>query len=201
MARNIDDILAAKKPNETTYQILLEPTLRSEIEDTKRALARAQRQERGDPGLAGGNTLKLEKRLEELETKAEELSVTFRFRGLGRRANDELMARPEHRPTDEQKAEFKKEGGQGELTFNTETYPPALIAATCIEPEGMTLEKAQRLFDDWTTGDVEGLFTAAMMACRERSSVPFGRSDIEQILASVSNSTTPPNEGSPTAGS
>lgn len=41
--------------------------------------------------------------------------------------------------------------------WNVDTFPPALIAATCVEPK-FTVKQAAKLWDEWETGDSTHLF-------------------------------------------
>jgi hypothetical protein len=76
-------------------------------------------------------------------------TVTFVFKGIGRRAFQEL--------SDEHSDEEQASG------WNLETFPAALVAACCEEPP-MTEAEAQALWDDdeWTVHELDQLFSAAL---------------------------------------
>jgi len=178
--QNIADILARKKPNVRSIDIALDSDLASEIRATEREIEEAKRKRRGK-SLADGGTTVLEAKLEELMERAAEESVTFTFQDIGRRALDQLIS--EHHPTPDQKNRVAELGG-GILEYNIDTFPPALIAATAIDPE-LSIEDAQQIFDEWGAGDAEILFTQALLVCRERTSHPLFKSGIEQTLGSA----------------
>lgn len=48
------------------------------------------------------------------------------------------------------------------LLFNPRTFPPALVAACCVEPV-LSEDEAKRLWDSpaWSKGDLDALFAAA----------------------------------------
>ncbi|MFI9157492.1 hypothetical protein [Kitasatospora aureofaciens] len=86
-------------------------------------------------------------------------TVQLTFRALPRPAWEALLR--QHAPTEEQ-----ADRGQ---EYNVLTFPAALIAASHVERddtgaevEGMTVEDAQALLDEWSDGDAKVLFTAAL---------------------------------------
>lgn len=74
----------------------------------------------------------------------EELVLTFR--AIGRKAYDDLIA--------------QHPGGESE-PYDPETFPPALIAACCVDPD-LSTDEAQYVFDEWTIGEVAALFATAV---------------------------------------
>lgn len=105
--------------------------------------------------------------------------MVFHLQAIGVAANEKLMAK--HPPTDEQKAEVTKaqadagvdEAKRQSLGFNSDTYPPALIAACCkriVTPDGeipgddVTPDLLAEMFDDpaWTATDQQLLLMSAM---------------------------------------
>ncbi|MDY0811449.1 hypothetical protein [Kitasatospora purpeofusca] len=86
-------------------------------------------------------------------------TVTVTFRALPRPAWEELLR--EHAPTEEQ-------ADRG-MEYNVLTFPAALIAASHVERDaagtevdGMTVEDAQELLDEWSDTDAKILFTGAL---------------------------------------
>lgn len=77
------------------------------------------------------------KRLAELEADMEANVYEFRFQNIGHRAWYDLLAK--HRPTSEQLRADRN------LDHNPATFPYAAMAASCIAPEGGTVESFQRL--------------------------------------------------------
>jgi anion-transporting ArsA/GET3 family ATPase len=106
-------------------------------------------------------------RLEEATLLKDVHSVPFKFRALGGTRLEELQAL--HPPTEKQTKEFKAQlkaasmPQNAQLPYNSDTYPPALIAAACIEPT-FTLEQAQELWtsENWSQGERIVIFQAAI---------------------------------------
>jgi len=161
------DILAAKKPNTRTIDIILDSDLAGEIQTKTQELAQAKNRRQS----LADNIGPLERELDELYEKAADIAVTFTFQDIGRKAFDEMVIA--HQPTAEQK-KFMADMGGGILEYNTDTFPPALMAASAIDPE-MTIEEAETIFDQWSSGDAEILFTTALLVCKERTSLPLSR--------------------------
>lgn len=112
----------------------------------------------GDPEAVEQNRLAQE--IQRLEEECEQASVTFRFRGLSRRAHSDLLAA--HPPTEEQQRELGELGLAA--TANSETFPPALVAASCIEPAGVSLAAARAAFEEWPGGTWSVLWRACLAA-------------------------------------
>lgn len=79
-----------------------------------------------------------------LEDEIEAAQVPFRFRALPARDWRVLMA--EHPPTKDQRARDER------ATFDPDTFWPAAIAASCVDPD-LTLEQAQQLEAEVLTSD------------------------------------------------
>ena len=161
-------IIKKKKPNTKTVDIVLDSDLANEIQLKEQE--KAQLQNRRGRSLADGIG-PLEAELDALYDKASEGVATFTFRDPGRRPFDDLVL--EHPPTKDQKDRVTELGG-GILEFNLDTFPPALMALTAWEPK-MTLKQAETIFDEWGSGDAETLFAAALLVCKERTSIPLSR--------------------------
>lgn len=112
----------------------------------------------GDPEAV--EQARLAEEVQRLEVECEAASVTFRFRGLSRRAHSDLMAA--HPPTEEQQRELAELGLAA--SANSETFPPALLAASCIEPPGVTLEAATDAFEQWPGGTWSVVWRACLAA-------------------------------------
>lgn len=183
-----DEIIRLRKPNEKSVEILLEPTLKEAIEQKQAEVDYAVRMEgRKGKTLNTKGAAALQEELDKLIDEAQSETVTFRFRDIGRKRLDALVLA--HPPTDEMKQQWKDEGNAGVLGYNLETFPPALIAATAIEPE-ISLADAQRICDEWGGGDIEALFYGALAACKERTSIPLSKRGFGRTNNSLSNSTS-----------
>lgn len=98
-------------------------------------------------------------------------SVTLRFRSIGRRNYDALIGA--HPATEQQKADAKATGA-GEPPYDADTFAPALVAASCIEPV-MTLDQVRELWDEWNTAEVLDLWVAALEVNTQRRVVDLGK--------------------------
>lgn len=96
----------------------------------------------------------------EAEMKATEEKFTFRAIGRGKYAR--LVA--EHPPTDAQ----KEKAGEANTTavYNEDTYPPALMAASCIRPAEIAgdIEEWTEIHESWGFGQVSRLWRACLAA-------------------------------------
>lgn len=98
-------------------------------------------------------------------------TVTLRFRSIGRKNYDRLVA--DHPPTDKQVEEHQAQFGQP-APYNADTFPPALIAASCIEPK-LTLTEVEQLFDEWNAAELTELFATAVAVNVHRRVVDAGK--------------------------
>lgn len=120
----IDDLLAQVSAREKTVKILLDQQLVDEHARRDAELARELKldeQENRDPVGPG-----LAERLVEFEAQIEAAKVEFRFRAIGKKAWEVLLAA--HPPTRDQLKLTAR------LDNNPETFPQAAIAASCVEP-------------------------------------------------------------------
>jgi hypothetical protein len=87
-----------------------------------------------------------------------------RLEALGAKEYDDLLAA--HKPT-------TKQANEGQ-TFNIDTFLPALIAATAVNPR-LTEDQVEALYksDDWSGGEIGGLFFRAQRICQGSPDVAF----------------------------
>jgi hypothetical protein len=98
-------------------------------------------------------------KIRELEKQAQASEVRFAFKGLGRGEFARIQAA--HPATEEIKAEF------GENTdINPRTWPPALMAASCIEPTELAgnLPEWTQIHEEWSDGQVMRIWATCMGA-------------------------------------
>jgi len=95
------------------------------------------------------------------------VEVSLSFRGISAHRYDRLIAAHPPRPSD------KKQG----YAYNPDSFGPAIVAATCIEPE-MSLDDAKEIWqsDDWNRGERMQLLMAAIEVCTAGLNVPFSKS-------------------------
>lgn len=153
---DFDTINARRKPREATTWILLDHDLVVRVEELRRRVRDAEVGDQRENRIPQAPALRAE--LERLEQQIEDAAVAFRFRALPRREYRALL--------DDHKDDT------GEKRWDTETFPPALIAACAVDPE-MTLEQAQTVYSEWDDNQAFTLFSAALMVNEGESKVPF----------------------------
>jgi hypothetical protein len=143
MTRSIDEILALSKDPEyirvEVARISIVPqALRTEHAELDARLTdlRAKRDTVDIPR----ELTETADRLLAIEAEIEAAVVEFKFKGIGFRAWSDL--RLKHLPTRKQMEQAKQIGEQ--LDHDPDTFPPAAIAASCVEPE-MTVEQVTEL--------------------------------------------------------
>ena len=93
-----------------------------------------------------------------------DVELVLRYRAISDLEYDDLLAK--HAPTHKQK--------QDGLTYNPETFGPALVAAVCIEPKMSEAEVTELIKSGtWSTGEVLTLTQQAMLVCQMGAGVPF----------------------------
>lgn len=159
------------------------------LRDANEALARALAYDADHNAPPTAPAVKAE--AEEIAADYEASKVTFTFRALPHDRYMDLHAR--HPPGDEDRALG--------LDYDRVGFPIAIMAASCVDPEGMTDDKIRDLASRLPHGPFQALFEACMAAnlAVEDESIPFSAAAIGTILGSVPSSTTAATEESPTA--
>jgi hypothetical protein len=196
------DHLKKKRPATKTVEVVLDPALAVELRDAEHAHTEAERLlevRPADTDLQAAAWAAAEE-VEELRARAadEDAVVAVRFRSIGRVAWDDLLDR--HPPTDEQIAEAKR-AGLGALNFNSETFPPAVVAASLDEPKLSAVE-VLAMWDspDWNQAELQLLFSAALEVNSSRHTLDLGKGSAG-TAATGKKSTGAANTASPTASS
>ena len=98
------------------------------------------------------------------EEEGEEQELTVKVRAIGQRAYDALLG--EHPPT-------KKQKDNGD-SYNIETFCPALISLSLVEPR-ITFEEASELWasEAWSRGELTGLFFTCVEVNNKGLDIPF----------------------------
>ncbi len=131
---------------------------------------------------------------EKIDAEIEEsrdTEVVFKFKSIGAPAYDKLLNQPENQPSDE----LKKLGAD----FNPDNFPPAIVAASCIDPE-MTLEEAFTIYNDpsWNGAELQKLFFGALEVNTELADIPLSKAGTDETQNSLLNSIIAMQGGSPT---
>lgn len=159
------EVIKAAKPIETTVSLPLAGELVAEHEELERQLAEAQR---GTPNSLEGNkpAREIAKRIVELEKQLAEKVVTFRVRGMGKKAWRALVT--EHAP---------RSGNEGDARagYNVDTFA-AVALRKCVVSPVMDDETWDHLVDVvLSDGQYDQLAEAMWDVNRAKVSVPFSR--------------------------
>ena len=124
------------------------------------------------------------KQIEDLVEESQATERIFTFKSVGRFRYDELVL--ENPPTKEQ----KKENAE----FNADTFPPALVAESCIDPK-MSLDDAVEIFSspDWNGAELRKIFFGALEVNTETGDIPLSRDGSEGTLNSLLSLVTQQN--------
>jgi hypothetical protein len=111
--------------------------------------------------------LKLAQEIQRLEQVVRDSEEEFTFQALGRRQYQLMLN--EHRPTVEQ-----EEVAGGRLVYNLETFPKALMAASCIAPVELAgnVEEWAEIHDEWPPGQVALIWQACVDVNNEVAVTP-----------------------------
>lgn len=178
MKQPMDHLKSKKKPARKTVWIAGDSELAEELSDLEASLSREQKSAemlsdgpRREAAIQAAVELKAQ--VEAKRAEVRETSIKFVFRALGAKRYDDLLAA--HPPTDEQIEQLKAQG-EDNAPFNTETFPKALVAASCVEPEMTPEEMIEWLSgDDWNNNEILSLFMAASQVNSMRSVVNLGK--------------------------
>lgn len=163
-----DKVMSARKPNSATAKILLDPDIAAELEELGSRLSRLKATSKGSMLDEEPEEIRLANAIQKLEKKAADQTVTFVFQGIGRRRWAQLLA--EYPPTKEQRKEHNAQ-------WDVDRFPPAAVAESCVEPEGMTVDLAQQMWDEWEDGQISKMWRACLQA-------NLGEVDVEGKAAS-----------------
>lgn len=187
MKAPLDHLRSRKKPVSKRVPIALDTDIADAYYDTKERAMAARGKADSRPADVKAQ-LRAEELEEETEARLQELhtnSAWFLCRSVGVNAYEDLLAA--HVPTEEQRKRARKDG-QGELGWNPDTFPPAILVACCsyvatpetpdapetLEP--LTEEFVKELFEspDWNQAEVMGLVMGAIEVNSVRRVVDMG---------------------------
>ena len=171
-----DHLKSRKQPATKTVEIVLDPDVARAVHEAEDRVDQAEARQRLNPDdEAAQNALwTAREELDALRAEAAkgDVVVAVKFRSIGRHAYDDLIR--QHPPTDEQQAEAKEAGV--ELNFNTETFPPALVAVSLEEPK-MPVEDVVAMWNNanWNAAELTALFNAAVEVNSRRVVLDLGK--------------------------
>lgn len=159
------------------------------VDEIARLEEQMRREDEADQGLNRTAVApQIARQIQALEEEAREAEAVFTFQGLGQGRFAKLQA--QHPATDEN----RKALGTDELEWNPETFPPALLAASCIAPAELAgnVEEWTEIHQTWSNGQVLRLWAACMAANAMGADTPKSRSASELLrrLDSANSSTT-----------
>jgi hypothetical protein len=159
--------LRQKRPIRSEYRIQLSDEPVTAVRDARAEL------DRRESALLSASTATLDlaqQRVHEAEeTLAKAIaagdadSVLLVFEALPRDAFHALL--DEHQPPDDDKGK----------DYDPKTFPPALIAATCVDPGFDSAEQVAGLIKSWNVTEREALFGVAMSACLATRVADWGK--------------------------
>lgn len=166
------DQLLGKKPQQRTISVCLDPAVGTTFAAARAAHQRAQHlsdEKPDDPGLAGAASDARAAYDEALDAVRDKL-VHLTFQAIDPQALDELKS--QHRPTSTQQTDARKRKDP-DPEWNVDTFPPALIAASCIlvegpseKQDGISVEDAVKLWSSPSYNESEraAIFNKALEA-------------------------------------
>lgn len=183
------EVLRRRRPPTVSVPICLDPSQADQVEAARRRheAAKTRAAVPDAPAVRAEQATEAKTALDELLAAVE--TVTFHLRALPKGELEALRA--EHRPTDEQieahKALLKAQGVENPSPpqWNTDTFPPALIAACCtridtpagpIDGDQVTVDMLDDLFttDGWTEATLAEIFTAAYQVQTQSGTIDRG---------------------------
>lgn len=166
------DHLKAKAPLERTVSVVLSDEAVRAWEVASSAYEGARLAGRVTPELEAGRvTPELEAARDEARAAVEAATVTLRFRSIGRRRYDSLV---EDHPVSDEGRQRAQDQGAPAPPYDVETFAPALIAASCVDPV-LTVEQVGEIWDEWNTAELMELWAAALEVCTQRRVVDLGK--------------------------
>jgi hypothetical protein len=155
---SIDDILAQATPRERTVLVCIRGDLVGEADRLQDEMNRVTSDwEPADlTDVHPGRELAV--KLKEVREQIKAAEVPFKLRYIGDRAYSDLMA-----------AHPASDDGQA---FDSDSFPRALIAASCVDPV-MSEEQVAQLFEKINEGEIKKLFDAAWDVHNSSEIVPF----------------------------
>ena len=175
-------------PDRCEVQVCFDRRLLSELAAAKDALKAAR--DAGE-GMLGGAHAEAEARVKELAEQVRGKSRTFVFEGVGWGRWRDLLAKYPQAP--DQSEAFARAVQLGfmphaveNVGYDAETFIPAAIAASCVEP-GVTVEEATAFLEKMPAGVIDRLWGAVLEVNLAGSDDPF----VEAALAASSGGASP----------
>ncbi len=175
------DDLRAKQPETRTVEFCMDHELAERLSEARVERDRARR-EAGRKHVDDRAAQEAEAKAEDAEraylglaAEVEGKVIRFVLAAVDPMTFDRLKA--EHRPTEKQRTDARKQN-LDPPEWNIDTFPPALVAAACIEvsgpsgkQEGLSVEEAEAIWSapNWNSAERAELGNAAMAAYLTRT--------------------------------
>jgi hypothetical protein len=172
MAKTWAEIQAAKKPNTQSVVIVLDPEPGQRLSKARIRLAEAEARIELDKNDKEAKTAVRDAKAAIADAEAEQraASTEFVFSSPGLAAYEALL--DQHGPSPKQ-VTTAEEAKQPRPDWDKDTFPPALVAACCVQPEGFDETAAKDMWNDprWSPAELGDLFGAAHVCCDRRQYV------------------------------
>lgn len=185
------DLKKTRRNTVKSVRLPLRGDLMDEVARLEEEMRREAETDKWETRREGPVAPQIARQIQALEAEARESEVLFMFEGLGQGALALLQAQHPATP-----AVRKKLGlpDSQELEYNPETFPPALMAASCVAPEELKgdVEEWTEIHQTWSQGQVTYLWGTCMAANAMVAETPKSEraSEILRRLDSESSSTT-----------
>lgn len=173
-AATFDELLNGKTASTKTVRFILDSDLADQwdkLESRKERLETQLQQRASDE--AQEELDEVEAEIEKLKPEVDAVTRHMKFQAVGRLAYQALEE--DHPATAEDKKKAKAQGLQTPVTC-MDTFAPALLAASCIEPE-MTETQATQLYnsDKYNAIELHRIFYAAIEVNTHSKTVQLGK--------------------------
>lgn len=159
------DHLQKRQPRTQRLPVFLDDELAGEVADLASDVEQFKIRHSGQPVPDD-----LAAKLREAKDRLAEVTVEMVFQSIGRKRYEDLVKA--HPATPEQLAEAKEEGADAP-PYNVDTFPIALIAESCVQPE-MSYDEVEALVDEWNQSEVMAMFSCAISVNTMRRVVQLG---------------------------
>jgi len=170
------ELLRRKKPRVRVVEVMLDDTDVTERDRLVVEIARVERQESWDGGDMASPLPALKQRLFDIEEQIRSNTAKITFQAVPRTAWQKMID------------ELCDEDGT-----ITEAFARGIVQASATDPK-LSVDEVDQIWDTWSAAETDALYLGAWRVNREVRDIPFTSDGIEQILNTVSKSTTAPNE-------
>lgn len=177
----LTDVNSKKKPRIVPFWIALDDEMADYFEKLQDELENIRMRLKISPDVESFVAEELRVR-EEIEAFKEELrkpenSLKFVFKSIGASQYDKLVSK--HQMDEERKEDLRAKGKNPDvMPYDPETFSVALVARSCIEPEGLTEEFVRDSIqgsDNYSSADFMGMYSAALDANTRQRDFALGK--------------------------